>query len=153
MATFTFSGEIKFPHGLELVAEAPEDHLELYRISDEREYAWASGAVRGFHYWMLLNGVPMGYAKILERDDTKHQLELGDVEIRGGFRGRGYVQHLFDLVNESTGKVLHSTGGYTPEGFKAISKRLPMAEGFRAEVCYRSQSFVAEWDELIPLHP
>lgn len=153
MAIFTFSGEIRLPYGLELVGSAPEEHLELYRISDEREYAWSSGAVHGFHYWMLLNGVPMGYAKILERDDTKHQLELGEVEIRGGFRGRGYAKRLFELVNESTGKVLHSTGGYTPEGFKAISGLLPLAEGFRAEVCYRSQSFVADWDKLIPLYP
>lgn len=62
-------------------------------------------------------------------------------------------------IEDHFGKTCYTTGGYTPEGFAALSslmkdRLLPPAYSGRAipEIGFRSMNFVKDWNFLVPEH-
>lgn len=77
-------------------------------------------------------------------------VELCDLEVREGYRGRGYSKTMIDAVQEYFGKTLVHTGGYTPDGLERIAHYFHpynVVVSIRPE--FRPMSFVYNWEQMI----
>lgn len=111
--------------------------------------------------WLATELGTIGYMKFHVRDETFDadagpHLGICDIEIREDARGIGFAKELRTVVEQETGLLLYSSGGFTPEGWKAFgdcSRFLPKCE-FRPlpseEPAYGSMGFVTSWSHRTP---
>lgn len=103
----------------------------------------------GTEWWAEQDGTPVAYMKTLTYPDERYcgaRLVLCDIEVRDGHRGQGLVSVLVEHAQATTGLVLHTTGGYTPEGAAALMGRLAVLPGHTEKVAWESMTFVQDWD-------
>lgn len=111
-----------------------------------------TGPDEGLHFWLVVDGVPVSYAKIYERT-TAHgtELTLCDIETREGHRNRGHARRLLELLAEGYGvaKVIHG-GSYTPDGFSYISQLVERRGAPAVGPSCGPMNFVHDWDSFQP---
>lgn len=105
------------------------------------------------HFWLHLDGVPVAYMKAsLEEFAGATVLDLHDIEVREGWRSRGFSKVLRERAVAMAGvsELVH-TGEYTPDGFERIAGRHSRCGvmGFEGPA-YRPMTFVHDWDKLQP---
>lgn len=102
-------------------------------------------------WWLLADGTPVAYLHTMEhRNRTEYRHVLCDIEVRPGYRGRGYARRIVEAANAVLATTLHTTGGFTPLGAQALSW-LPVLPWEAPGVKYDDQAFVADWDTLSPV--
>jgi len=107
-----------------------------------------TGPDRGLHYWLLVDGVPLAYAKVYESSGPQGTVvELCDIETREGHRHRGHASTLLRLIAEGykVEKVSHR-GSYTEDGFSYIAAKLQRIGEPAAGPIHRPMGFVDNWD-------
>lgn len=125
--------------------------------------------------WMYKNGKPVAmlrfatYAENYTPPEGSYphvESTICDVEVRKEHNGNGYSMEIIRQVEKNVlgGRLIHSGGSYTPEGYKALGGKLPythtakylykkvFAEGKIPESSFGSMEFVHDWDNLQPLH-
>lgn len=105
----------------------------------------------GCHHCFGLDetGETVAYLSCLLHQDI---VELCGLEVREGYRGRGYSKTMIDAVQEYFGKTLVHTGGYTPDGLERIAHYFHssyVVATMRAE--FSPMSFVYDWEQLTTL--
>lgn len=104
----------------------------------------------GLHYWLLLEGEPVAYAKVYERTEAQGTVvELCDIETREGFRNRGYATAILEAIAEGYGvdRVSHG-GSYTPDGYSYISSKLKRIGNPSRGPAVAPMGFVHDWATL-----
>lgn len=125
-----WSGRIELDGGFSALIENNRTHQE--------SYGWLRNE----------KGVAVGMIHWSERDNSP--AVLCDIEVREEFRNRGYAKRLIQMVEKKINRQLHTTGGFTPEGFEKLSS-LPLYQEdkyYSPGVKYRSMTFVADWNKL-----
>jgi GNAT superfamily N-acetyltransferase len=103
----------------------------------------------GYHKCFLYNqeDVPVAYLSCIPENNV---LELCDIEVREGYRGRGYARRVIAAVQEHFGAPLTHTGSYTPLGLERVAKYFHTpAELQRIRATYRPMGFVDDWERTI----
>jgi GNAT superfamily N-acetyltransferase len=118
-------------------------------LDDERPIA---GSRRSAHWWMLdESGDAVAFMKTQVDANASGEFSVAltvcDIEVRDDVRGRGWARAIIAAVEAHYGQRLHTSGGYTPLGFKALGAHLPVAYGNRAEVRFEDVTFVADWSQ------
>lgn len=121
---------------------------------DSRDY-YRDGALVAHEFWMdIADGTPVAFAKVhtrLGQRDRAYRLTVCDIEVRPGYRGRGYARALIAAIEDVFGERLHTTGSYSPSGFAAFGKHLPVHPGEAASVSFEDDmTFVDDWDGRVP---
>lgn len=109
--------------------------------------------------WLIQDGISVAMLSFLTKTVGKERVSyLCDIEVREEYRGNKLAVTLIRYVNEKVSeKPLVTTGHYTPEGFKYLHGLIPLAqESLTATgenspsvgVCFKSQNFVADWEQM-----
>jgi len=105
-----------------------------------------------FTAWMQVDGKNIGMLRYLIGGNEYDFPAVGDIEIRESHRGKKLGLKLITLVEEHVIHAkLYTSGGFTPEGFKAFAGTVPVYPSMHEEelkVKYRSMNFVHDWDAL-----
>jgi len=103
----------------------------------------------GTHWWLQKDGVTVSYCKTIWEDEEP--FVISEIETREAFRRKGYSEKLIEMIENSIGLTVHSSGTYSQLGALACS-RLPLAnaEAGREIVWEEVSTFVTDWDEMIP---
>lgn len=74
----------------------------------------------GYYKCFLLNqgGTPIAYLSCIPENGA---FELCDIEVREGYRGRGYARRIIVSAQEHFGVPLTHTGSYTPLGLTTVA--------------------------------
>ena len=108
------------------------------------------------HAWLTLpDGATVAYLHYLWKPDQDYPLTLCDVEVRDGYRRHGHARTLIDRVRAlHDGQPMWTTGSYSPQGYGAFSKHLPVLPGGKAAVTEGSDMrFVDDWDTRTARYP
>lgn len=100
----------------------------------------------GYYKCFLLNqgGTPIAYLSCIPENGV---FELCDIEVREGYRGRGYARRIIAAVQEHFGAPLTHTGSYTPLGLERVAKYFHTpAELQMLRATYRLLGFVDDWE-------
>lgn len=100
----------------------------------------------GYHKCFLYNreNMPVAYLSCIPENDV---FELCDIEVREGYRGRGYARRIIAAVQEHFGAPLTHTGSYTPLGLERVAKYFHTpAELQVLRATYRLLGFVDDWE-------
>lgn len=107
-----------------------------------------TGRDGGLHYWLVIDSVPLAYAKVYESTGPQGTVvELCDIETREGHRHRGHATALLGLIAEGYGveQVSHR-GSYTEDGFSYIASKLKRIGEAATGPTHRPMGFVENWD-------
>lgn len=106
-------------------------------------------------FWLSVDNAPVAFMKACYESvvgDDEKQLMLYDIEVREGYRGKGYSKAIMSLACEMFGvdRVTHS-GGYTELGYQRIFHNVDYVANKYApmETDYPPTTFVLDWDNLI----
>lgn len=152
-----------------------EGNLISVRVSDSEVIVFtdwegfSDSKTNKLQSWLILEGTPVAYVSLYLGKNPTGQLPdvretvIGSLEVREGYRGQKLSFHLAMLLQDYTGHTIHSSGHYTPEGFRSMAGLFPYtretlerdeankASGSKAEqigVWFDSTNFVKDWDTL-----
>lgn len=104
-----------------------------------------------YNCWLMRDGVSVSYVKVgdAEKDGV---VDLYEIETRSGCRRMGYAKEILERVSKTLGVEITHDGGYTPDGLAAIAPMFESAETLKSNPVadYSPQSFVLDWDKMIP---
>ena len=104
-----------------------------------------------YNCWLMRDGVSVSYVKVgdAEKDGV---VDLYEIETRPGCRRMGYAKEILERVSKTLGVEITHDGGYTPDGLAAIAPMFDSAETLKSNSVadYSPQSFVLDWDKMIP---
>lgn len=123
------------------------------------------------HSWLFLENdpTPVCYAGIhIGRNPTGELMNvretvIGNVEVRKDRRGAGLAFHTISLIQDFSGHKVHSSGHYSPEGFRSLVGKFPYTQDTLERefdnkrlrrnydeigVWFPSMSFVKDWNTL-----
>jgi hypothetical protein len=102
--------------------------------------------VTWYESWLLVDDVPVSYAKIWDKPSYNGKLCVCTIETREGYRRQGYSKTILNLVEEQLGKIICTNADFTPEGFLALANR-PVLDGYEPATSPRADSmnFVRDW--------
>jgi GNAT superfamily N-acetyltransferase len=99
-------------------------------------------------YWLQFStGLFVAFMEAVSYEREKDSFILSAIEVRPSHRGLGLARELVRIVEELEGTELHTTGGFTPEGIRALAF-LPLIEGYWPTECFPTMDFVEDWEEL-----
>lgn len=126
-----------------------------FTTETETRRAWGSGSHENRHVWLLDDGVPVAFIHVLYQPSPGYTpLSICDIEVRPGRRGQGLARKVIEAAEAMyPGHRVQSSGSYTPLGFAALAKTMPLKEGERAEVRFNDMPFVHDWDRMVPQYP
>lgn len=100
--------------------------------------------------WLLIDGVNVGMIRYLVGGNEIPM--ICDIEIREEHRGNKLGLRLIHLIeNELINDSLHTSGNYTPEGYRALSNKIPVNSyngDNTPKLAHSSINFVLNWDEF-----
>lgn len=104
-----------------------------------------------YNCWLMRNGSPVSYVKVGDAEEDG-VVDLYEIETRPGCRRMGYAKEILDRVSRTLGAEIVHDGGYTPDGLAAIAPMFESAETLESNPVaeYSPQSFVLDWDKMIP---
>ena len=134
----------------------------VFQVSDKFSMNF-NGTHHSLEAWLKLPGTGnVAFIRLLVRDSsysskTGDHLAMCDIETRIDQRGKGYARALREDIEEKTGLLIYSSGGYTPEGWEAFGKHGryisdEFSFGETAGVKYNSMGFVLSWKDQVPLN-
>lgn len=102
-----------------------------------------------YEAWLLVNNIPVTYAKIWDKPSYNGKLCVCTIETREGHRRKGYSTAILSMVEQKLGKEICTNADFTPEGFLALSKR-PVLYGYEPAThpLADSMNFVQGWDSM-----
>ncbi|MBC9706001.1 MAG: GNAT family N-acetyltransferase [Enterococcus sp.] len=110
---------------------------------------WSDRGIEDYSMFLAVDNVVVAYAHLLHHPHYGENVFcLCAVEVREGYRGKGYARQIMTLIEEKKGYSLATTGSYTPEGFEAFNGKLPLLpEGVdHGRATFGSMSFIKDWD-------
>lgn len=112
--------------------------------------AYGFNVLAKFEAWLLVDGKPIVFMNLMEKDYYEGFVCLCTIETRAGYQRQGYAKKMIALVEEKLGQKLASSDGFTPEGFAAICGKIPMLPLYEApsRPNYDSMTFVKDWDKM-----
>ncbi len=165
-----------------LVHIAGDNHHSLYV---ETRSSFNDSSRKAFDVWLVedKSDTPVGFLRFLAgREDYYGKPTIGDIEIRKEYRGKQlglfFIQQASDkLINAP----LHTSGHYTPEGYRSLHGKIPLNESGEYELksyeqnaeywksqhessteeyplhspigqTFNSMAFVENWENLLPKH-
>jgi hypothetical protein len=98
---------------------------------------------------LFVDDVAVAYLKLLSKPEYEGMASLCTIETRPGFQGKGYGSMIIAEASKATGLTIGTTGGFTPEGFKAFSGKLPRILDFPVPTkpTFESMTFIDDWDK------
>lgn len=102
----------------------------------------------GYYKCFLLNqgGTPIAYLSCIPENGA---FELCDIEVREGYRGRGYARRIIAATQEHFGVPLTHTGSYTPLGLERVAKYFHTPTELQVlRATYHPMDFVGNWDNV-----
>lgn len=91
--------------------------------------------------------MPVAYLSCIAENDV---FELCDIEVREGYRGRGYARRIIVSTQEHFGVPLMHTGSYTPLGLERVAKYFHTPTELQVlRATYRPMDFVGNWDNVV----
>lgn len=119
--------------------------METKLILEERNLYY-----RSWMAWLLVDGVPVSFMRLMEKDSYEGFVCLCTIETRPGYQRKGYAKEIIRLAEEALGKKLAFSDGFTPEGFAALCGKIPMLPHYEAPTKpnYESMTFVEDWDKM-----
>ena len=107
---------------------------------------------KSYTAWLQIDGKNVGMLRYLVGGETYDVPAICDIEIREDFRGQKLGLKLIGMVEEFIiGEKLYTSGGFTPEGFRAFAGVVPVYPDLVNEelkVKYGSMSFIHSWDNF-----
>lgn len=103
----------------------------------------------GYHKCFLYNweNIPVAYLSCIPGNDV---FELCDIEVREGYRGRGYARRIIAATQEHFGAPLTHTGSYTPLGLERVAKYFHTPTELQMlRATYHPMDFVDNWDNVV----
>lgn len=82
---------------------------------------WEDGYHKCFLYTQ--EDVPVAYLSCIPENNALElcDIEVRDIEVREGYRGRGYARRIIVATQEYFGVPLTHTGSYTPLGLTTVA--------------------------------
>lgn len=104
-----------------------------------------------YNCWLMRDGSPVSYVKVGDAEEDG-VVDLYEIETRPGCRRMGYAKEILDRVSRTLGAEIVHDGGYTPDGLAAIAPMFESEEMMESNPVadYSPQSFVLDWDRMIP---
>jgi hypothetical protein len=106
-------------------------------------------ALEGREYKCFLynqEDVPVAYLSCIPENGA---LELCDIEVREGYRGRGHARRIIAATQEHFGVPLTHTGSYTPLGLERVAKYFHTPTELQVlRATYHPMDFVGNWDNV-----
>lgn len=153
------------------------DDLVSVRMSDSETLVFsdwwvvdASRKLNKLYAWLFIDESPAVHVGLQVgrnpkgEDESLPETTIGSVEVRKDFRGQGLAVRTVKLLEQFTGHVVHSSGHYSPEGFRSLAGKFPytrhtlerdrlnkLSSVSRHEeigVWFDSMNFVDCWDTL-----
>lgn len=117
-------------------------------LNDQRAYGF--NVISKQEAWLVVDGKPVCYMRLMEKDYYGGFVCLCTLETRKEFQRQGYATLMIRMVEEALGKKLASSDGFTPEGFAAVCGKIPMLPLYEAPTKpnFESMTFVEDWDKM-----
>ena len=114
------------------------------------ERARGFDVIAKYEAWLVVDGVPVSYMHLMEKESYEGFVCLCTLETREGYQRKGYSKIMMRMVEEKLGQKLASGDGFTPEGFAAVCGKIPMLPLYEAPTKpnYDSMTFVEDWDKM-----
>lgn len=108
-------------------------------------------STKRFTAWFQIDGKNIAMITYLTYEDGVTPPTLCDIEVRKEFRGNKFALKFIEVLEAHVlGEKLHTTGSYTPEGFRSLSAAIPLVQSAygqsEASVRFKSMDFVYDWD-------
>lgn len=157
----------RFPHRGDLVAHQSSES-EILVFTDWWMFDEDSRTNKLFA-WLFVDEEPASFMSLhVGRNPTGElpglrETTIGTVEVRASMRGSGLASRTGMLLQEYTGHIVHSSGHYTPEGYKSLAGKFPYTRDTLSRqevnrlanrsydevgVWFDSTDFVESWDSL-----
>lgn len=109
-----------------------------------------TGPDGGLHFWLIIGGIPVAYAKIYEKSSSFGTIvDLCDIETREEYRNRGYATELLSTIAQGYGVLkLSHRGSYTADGFSYIAPKLNRIGEPARGPSHGPMRFVSDWATL-----
>lgn len=103
-----------------------------------------------FEFVLMVEDEAVAYVKLLTKDEYNGMASLCTIETRPGHQGKGYARTIITEAGKDLGMTIGTTGGYTPEGFKAFNGKYPRILGIPEAVkpTFESMTFIDDWKKL-----
>lgn len=104
-----------------------------------------------YNCWLMRDGSPVSYVRVGDSEEDG-VVDLYEIETRPGCRRMGYAKEILDRVSKTLGVEITHDGGYTPDGLAAVAPMFESRETLESGLVadYSPQSFVIDWDRMIP---
>lgn len=118
-------------------------------VADKGDWHSEQRGIEDFNFFLTIDRTVVAYAHLLHHTYYGENVFcLSAIEVREGHRGKGYARQLMTLIEQKKGYTLATTGGYTPEGFKAFGGKLPLLpDGTdHGRATFGSVEFIDDWE-------
>lgn len=98
-----------------------------------------------------IDNKPVGWIDYYYDPDSDYPLQLGTIQIREEYQGKGYSKQLIDMIRNHYDEEMYCSGGFTPQGFRALNNYLPILPGSidYGEPTYKDDNYIHDWDKKI----
>lgn len=101
-----------------------------------------------YKFVLIVNNTAVAYLKLLSKDEYQGMASLCTIETRPGYQGKGYAAKILQEAATAINTTIGTTGGFTPEGFKAFNGKLPRIANYPAATkpTFESMTFIENWE-------
>lgn len=118
-------------------------------VADKSDWHSEQRGIEDFNFFLAVDDTVVAYAHLMHHTYYGENVFcLCSIEVRPGYRGKGYARELMTFIEQKKGYTLATTGGYTPEGYAAFSGKLPLLpDGTdHGRATYGSVKFIDDWE-------
>lgn len=101
-----------------------------------------------YKFVLIVNDTAVAYLKLLHKEEYQGMASLCTIETRPGHQGKGYAATILEEAAKAINATIGTTGGFTPEGFKAFNGKLPRIANYpeATQPTFESMTFIDNWE-------
>lgn len=128
-----------------------QDFIQEEKLEDIGELEIIKGRHNYYDCWIKIDNKPVGWIDYHYDPDSDYPLQLSTIQIREEYQGKGYSKQLIDMIRNHYDEEMYCSGGFTPQGFKALNNYLPILPGSidYGEPIYKDDNYIHDWNKKI----